>query len=693
MICRTLSREGKSKMSYQALYRVWRPQRFDELVGQQMVTQTLKNAIITNQISHAYLFAGPRGTGKTSAAKIFAKAVNCHHAKDGEPCNQCETCKAITNGTLNDVIEIDAASNNGVSEIRDIRDKVKYAPTQADYKVYIIDEVHMLSTGAFNALLKTLEEPPANVIFILATTEPQKIPLTIISRVQRFDFRRISAQDAFDRMKYILDQKKVDYEENALWVIAHAAEGGMRDALSILDQVLSFGADHVTLKDAQLVTGSVNQQLLKKYFLQLCHHETAQALTTMHSVLSAGKDGQRFIEELIAFIRDILLYEEAPKLLAIEQTGMVKEDFDELAGAADPQVMYSMIDDLNGIADEMRFTTNPDVYLEVLTVKLSQLQGQAAGNSNAGASNAEVAKLKAQINDLQATVKKLQQAGPAAASPAPSRAAQLAQPQRSRQTRAAKPRHQARIKLSAIYPVLEEATRDDLNVVRSDWKKMLETLTVPQQAVLHVAKPVAASPTGLVVSFNYGFMYEQATDDTDLVTSMEDSLKQLCGSDRKIEFVPEDKWPQIRRDFIAEHHLGPAKGHQRPATKNHSEAGPGQGTDNSSSAAVQQTQPAGSDQGQATQPASPDQGDGPSTKQDQPAPPAASPAPNDKEPEPPLPEEPPEPPTQDNPFDDFEKPAEGQEDDSDSDGLDTPDESAERATKMFGKEIVKIVDD
>ena len=216
-------------MSYQALYRVWRPQRFRDLVGQQIVSTTLKNAIITKKISHAYLFAGPRGTGKTSAAKIFAKAVNCHHQTDGEPCNKCELCQAITAGQLNDVIEIDAASNNGVEQIRDIRDKVKYAPTQADYKVYIIDEVHMLSTGAFNALLKTLEEPPANVIFILATTEPHKIPLTIISRVQRFDFRRISAKDAFERMKYILDQKKVSYQEDALWVIANAAEGGMRD--------------------------------------------------------------------------------------------------------------------------------------------------------------------------------------------------------------------------------------------------------------------------------------------------------------------------------------------------------------------------------------------------------------------------------------------------------------------------------
>ena len=284
-IIRIFTRKEAVKMSYQALYRVWRPQRFDEIVGQQVVTQTLKNAIITKQISHAYLFAGPRGTGKTSAAKIFAKAINCHHRQDGEPCNECEICQAITNGQLGDVIEIDAASNNGVEEIRDIRDKAKYAPTQADYKVYIIDEVHMLSTGAFNALLKTLEEPPANVIFILATTEPHKIPLTIISRVQRFDFRRISAQDAFERMQYILDQKHVEYENDALWVIANAAEGGMRDALSILDQVLSFSDNQVRLDDALLVTGSVTKQLLKKYFDETTSHQSAAALHTMKEIL------------------------------------------------------------------------------------------------------------------------------------------------------------------------------------------------------------------------------------------------------------------------------------------------------------------------------------------------------------------------------------------------------------------------
>ncbi|HBF75607.1 MAG TPA: DNA polymerase III subunit gamma/tau, partial [Lactobacillus sp.] len=275
-------------MSYQALYRVWRPQRFDEVIGQTLITQTLKNAVKTKQISHAYLFAGPRGTGKTSMAKIFAKAVNCQHQEDGEPCNQCETCKAITKGTLNDVIEIDAASNNGVEEIRDIRDKVKYAPTEADYKVYIIDEVHMLSTGAFNALLKTLEEPPANVIFILATTEPHKIPATIISRTQRFDFKQIQAKDSLSRMAYILKEKNLSYDDEALKVIAKASEGGMRDALSILDQVISFGDDKVTLDNALLVTGAVRKQLLVTYLTQVTHQETQKALMTIQEILDEG---------------------------------------------------------------------------------------------------------------------------------------------------------------------------------------------------------------------------------------------------------------------------------------------------------------------------------------------------------------------------------------------------------------------
>lgn len=587
-------------MSYQALYRVWRPQRFDDMVGQQVVTRTLKNAIITHQISHAYLFAGPRGTGKTSAAKIFAKAANCHHSQDGEPCNECDTCKAITNGQLNDVIEIDAASNNGVEEIRDIRDKAKYAPTQADYKVYIIDEVHMLSTGAFNALLKTLEEPPANVIFILATTEPHKIPLTIISRVQRFDFRRISATDSFERMKYILDQKKVEYDEKALWVIANAAEGGMRDALSILDQVLSFSDNQVKLDDALLVTGSVTKQLLKKYFLEVCQNQSASALETMKQILGEGKDGQRFIEDLISFIRDVLLYQESPDLIKVESTGLKDEDFTELSKAASSTTLYRMIDDLNNIQMEMRFTTHPDVYLEVLTVKLSQPEADQPVASvskptqaNQEANQAEVNKLQAQIQALQQTVKELQQQEAPTVKPVAKSSSKAVKGQPRVKSRS------NRVNLHQIYPVLGAATRQDLAKMKELWGDMLNMLSVPQRSLLHVSQPVAASPDGIIVAFDYAFLFQQATDDQALIQAMEDGLQRLSGDQRRVVFVPKDQWPQIRKEYIQSHGLG--KGASRstgdnPQLTTASAEAPAEEPVSTAPAAVQEPQPKADEQ-------------------------------------------------------------------------------------------------
>ncbi len=587
-------------MSYQALYRVWRPQRFDDMVGQQVVTRTLKNAIITHQISHAYLFAGPRGTGKTSAAKIFAKAVNCHHSQDGEPCNECDTCKAITNGQLYDVIEIDAASNNGVEEIRDIRDKAKYAPTQADYKVYIIDEVHMLSTGAFNALLKTLEEPPANVIFILATTEPHKIPLTIISRVQRFDFRRISATDSFERMKYILDQKKVEYDEKALWVIANAAEGGMRDALSILDQVLSFSDNQVKLDDALLVTGSVTKQLLKKYFLEVCQNQSASALETMKQILGEGKDGQRFIEDLISFIRDVLLYQESPDLIKVESTGLKDEDFTELSKAASSTTLYRMIDDLNNIQMEMRFTTHPDVYLEVLTVKLSQPEADQPVASvskptqaNQEANQAEVNKLQAQIQALQQTVKELQQQEAPTVKPVAKSSSKAVKGQPRVKSRS------NRVNLHQIYPVLGVATRQDLAKMKELWGDMLNMLSVPQRSLLHVSQPVAASPDGIIVAFDYAFLFQQATDDQALIQAMEDGLQRLSGDQRRVVFVPKDQWPQIRKEYIQSHGLG--KGASRstgdnPQLTTASAEAPAEEPVSTAPAAVQEPQPKADEQ-------------------------------------------------------------------------------------------------
>lgn len=534
-------------MSYQALYRVWRPQRFDELVGQQLITTTLKNAIITKQISHAYLFAGPRGTGKTSAAKIFAKAVNCHHQQDGEPCNKCEICKAITAGRLNDVIEIDAASNNSVEEIRDIRDKVKYAPTQADYKVYIIDEVHMLSTGAFNALLKTLEEPPANVIFILATTEPHKIPLTIISRVQRFDFRRISPQDAFERMKYILDQKKVTYEEKALWVIANAAEGGMRDALSILDQVLSFSDNHVKLDDALLVTGSVAKKQLTDYFNEVATGNSGAALNSLADLLAAGKDGHRLIEDLITLIRDLLLYHESPELLKVEQTGLTDEQLAAMVKEVTSNQLYAMIDILNDTEQEMRFTTHPNVYLEVMTVKLSQVHDGQPIAQQTPATNVddkEVSRLKQEVGQLQQEIDQLKNHQPVVQQQSPA-----AKPKRLIHHQNSKGRQ---FNIHQIYPILEKASRQNLNKVTDMWPDMMSMLQPIDQGLVGFTKPVAACDDGVVLSFDKAFLLERANDSS-LADSISQCFSKLTGTDFAVTFVPTDKWPQIRQDFLVSH--------------------------------------------------------------------------------------------------------------------------------------------
>lgn len=538
-------------MSYQALYRVWRPQTFEDLVGQDMITKTLKNALATKQTTHAYLFAGPRGTGKTSCAKLFAKALNCPNQVNGDPCNECETCKAITAGRLNDVIEIDAASNNGVEEIRDIRDKVKYAPTQADYKVYIIDEVHMLSTSAFNALLKTLEEPPANVVFILATTDPHKIPATIISRTQRFDFKRITSGAILERMEYILKQKQFEYDEKALNVIARAAEGGMRDALSILDQVLSFGDNKVTLDNALLVTGSVTRENLIKYLSQVQNHETVAGLQTIHAILDEGKDSKRLLEDLINCCRDLLLYKQAPEML--EQTGsvMIDDEFKSMAEKSNPETLYRYIDTLNEQQENMRYSMHQSVYLEVLTVKLAKIDGKERKTSVQSLQTAP--ETLNELNDLQRQVKELKDQ---VKNLLGKTNRGFSDEKTSRPAKKTVQRYEIKIDVASIYRILGSATKIDKNRFLDCMKDVLSTLNISSKAMFKMCEIEAAGPEGIILSFNNEFICGRIINEERVRDEFENSVGRIYGDAKKIVYVPKNRWLNIRQEYIKQMRSG-----------------------------------------------------------------------------------------------------------------------------------------
>ena len=518
---------------YQALYRKYRSQNFSQLVGQEVVAKTLKQAVEQEKISHAYLFSGPRGTGKTSVAKIFAKAMNCPNQVDGEPCNNCYICQAVTDGSLEDVIEMDAASNNGVDEIREIRDKSTYAPSLARYKVYIIDEVHMLSTGAFNALLKTLEEPTQNVVFILATTELHKIPATILSRVQRFEFKSIKTQDIKEHIHYILEKEKISSEPEAVEIIARRAEGGMRDALSILDQALSLTqGNELTTAISEEITGTISLSALDDYVAALSQQDVPKALSCLNLLFENGKSMTRFVTDLLHYLRDLLIVQTGGEnthhsAVFVENLALPQENLFEMIRLA----TVSLAD--------IKSSLQPKIYAEMMTIRLAEIKPEPALS---GAVESEIAALRQEIARLK---QELANVGTVSkpTNPAPSRPA------------AGKTGY--RVDRNKVQSILQEAVenpdlaRQNLIRLQNAWGEVIESLGGPDKALLVGSQPVAANEHHAILAFESNFNAGQTMKRDNLNTMFGNILSQAAGFSPEILAISMEEWKEVRAAFSA----------------------------------------------------------------------------------------------------------------------------------------------
>lgn len=518
---------------YQALYRKYRSQNFSQLVGQEVVAKTLKQAVEQEKISHAYLFSGPRGTGKTSVAKIFAKAMNCPNQVGGEPCNNCYICQAVTDGSLEDVIEMDAASNNGVDEIREIRDKSTYAPSLARYKVYIIDEVHMLSTGAFNALLKTLEEPTQNVVFILATTELHKIPATILSRVQRFEFKSIKTQDIKGHIHYILEKENISSEPEAVEIIARRAEGGMRDALSILDQALSLTqGNELTTAISEEITGTISLSALDDYVAALSQQDVPKALSCLNLLFDNGKSMTRFVTDLLHYLRDLLIVQTGG-----ENTHHSSVFVENLA--LHQKNLFEMIRLATVSLADIKSSLQPKIYAEMMTVRLAEIKSEpalsGAVENEIATLRQEVARLKQELSNVGAVPKQV--------APAPSRPATG--------------KTVYRVDRNKVQSILQEAVenpdlaRQNLIRLQNAWGEVIESLGGPDKALLVGSQPVAANEHHAILAFESNFNAGQTMKRDNLNTMFGNILSQAAGFSPEILAISMEEWKEVRAAFSA----------------------------------------------------------------------------------------------------------------------------------------------
>lgn len=518
-------------MGYVALYREWRPQQFSDIVGQEHISRTLQNAIQNDRIAHAYLFCGPRGTGKTTTAKVLAKALNCLNGPGVEPCNRCENCLRVTEGNSMDVMEIDAASNRGIDEIRDLREKVKFAPTQGKYRIYIIDEVHMLTTEAFNALLKTLEEPPAHVIFVLATTEPHKIPTTILSRCQRFDFWRIGLAEIVNRLRTVVKEVGVEAEDDALNLIARTAEGGMRDALSVLDQCISFSGSNVLMSDVEAILGTVNAGFFVQMTDCFIKNDVTRGLQFVDELVNQGKDVRQFAKDLTEHFRNLLIMavaDGAEELVPVsaEMLGVMLKQ----AGELGQKRIINFIELFTSTEREMKWTSQPRLILELAVIKASEKSVVP-----------DYDELLERVTKLEQMVSQMGQAGTAEPGQGSQKSAAQVKPgpksggqnQPNREAESYQPGDTGQ-----VGPLNNEQIKLDPEALRRSWPDILERIKKVQmsaRAFLLEGKPVDIRDGQLILCFSadYGF-HKEKVEQPDTKHAIEQVIKEVTGADLKL---------------------------------------------------------------------------------------------------------------------------------------------------------------
>lgn len=527
-------------MSYVALYRAYRPQLFEEVVDQKAIVKTLENAITNDKVAHAYLFCGPRGTGKTTLAKIFAKALNCYNGPTIKPCLECESCKAILQGTNPDVIEIDAASNNGADDIRTLRDSVRFLPSMSKYKVYIIDEVHMLSNAAFNALLKTLEEPPKYVVFILCTTEPYKIPETILSRCQRFDFKAISDEGIINRLELISKEENISISKEAIEEITNLAEGGMRDALSLLDQVISFVDNkEITLNDVYEVSGNVSNLDLLNLLNLIINNESEKAINMISDLYNKGKEIPKIADDLMLFLRDILLYKS--NIFDSSKQIYKTTEFSNTVEKIGKTLIFSWLDELNNAINQMKFSNQKRSYLDLCIIKMADSVMQKE-NSILD----QIKYLESQISNMQAELNK--RPVKEEIKVVPTNIAKL--------NKIDNKENEEVIKIEEINEILNNASKETKEKFNKEWPLLkIKYQDILAISILQYGKVVAVSDKAIIfVLQDEGFCnrvmkYENYIQMYEIIHKQIDSIE-------KIITLPQKIWKQIVTDYKNKYESG-----------------------------------------------------------------------------------------------------------------------------------------